>query len=70
MLKLLQPEFVKNQKNKEVEDYIFNCETEAKDGRKFWKCVICTITILYYDLIFSIMLNPQIEYTVLVQYIV
>ena len=41
MLKLLQTEFITNQKNKEsliYEGYIFNCEKEKNDGRKFWKC--------------------------------
>ena len=41
MLKLLQTEFLINQKNKEsliYEGYVFNCEKEKKDGRKFWKC--------------------------------
>lgn len=39
MLKLL--EFILNQKNKEsliYGSYIFNCEKEKADGRKFWKC--------------------------------
>ena len=41
MLKLLQTEFITNQKNKEsliYEGNMFNCEKEKNDGRKFWKC--------------------------------